>query len=156
MFPLVPKHLNNGECPHCALIIKRYVGFYYPLWEWFKAFQKAHPEAHTSCAGRGHLDQENAFIRKVSKAHYGESAHNYNAALDLFELNGDNSNIYDREWFTKVLEPNLEPWMSWYGRPKSKYYELPHVEVAEWRTLVKVGAISLVDPPATITMIKKP
>lgn len=142
--PLVPKHLNNGTCPHCELIFRRYDNFHRPLWDWFIRFQKDNPEAHISCAGRGHLDQEEAFVKKTSKAHYGESAHNYNAAIDLFELSHDTANIYEREWFEKVLQPALQPWMSWYGREGSKYYELPHVEVAQWKAIAKAGGLALV------------
>lgn len=151
--PLVPKHLNSGACPHCDLIIKRYPGFYQPLWDWFKKFQADHPEAHTSCAGRGFLDQEAAVIKKVSRAHYGESAHNYNCAIDLFELSGDTANIYERAWYERILEPELPGWVCWYGRVGAPYYELPHCEAGSWKTLVKAGALKLVEVPASVTPI---
>lgn len=150
--PLVPKHINNGECPHCQLIINRYPNFYKSLADWFYAFQKSHPEAHTSCAGRNYLDQEAAFIKKMSRAHYGESAHNYNAALDLFELKPDTANIYDRAWFVSVLQPNLAPWMEWYGKVGSPFYELPHVQAANWKSLAKDGLIKLVEVHATLAL----
>jgi hypothetical protein len=143
--PIVPHHVNLEDCLHCEMILNRYKDFYGPLRGWFIEFRKNHPEAHVSCAGRGYLDQENAVIRKVSKAHYGESAHNYNCALDLFELKIGDTNIYDRAWFEKVLQPNLAPWMNWYGKIGSPYYELPHVEVTQWKALVKAGAVQLVE-----------
>jgi len=143
--PIVPHHINLDECPHCELILNRYPGFYPPLRDWFLDFRAKNKEAHVSCAGRGYLDQENAFVRKISRAHYGESAHNYNAALDIFEMTVGDPNIYSREWFEKVLAPNLAPWIEWYGKVGSVFYELPHVEVRQWKALVKAGAINLVE-----------
>ncbi len=146
--PMVPKHLNSGACAHCDLIFRRYPGFNQQLWDWFKAFQAKHPEAHISCAGRGYLDQEAAVVRRTSRAHYGESFHNYNAAIDLFELRLDLNNIYDRYWYTTVLRPELPSWVTWYGEPNAVYYELPHVEITGWKALVKVGQLKLVKVPA--------
>lgn len=138
------RHVNSGDCPRCNEIMDRYPGFYPLLRSWFKAFQSRHPEAHTSCAGRGELDQEAAVINRTSHAHWGESAHNYNAAIDFFEMRDGAINIYERDWFTTVLEPELEPWLTWYGKPGSPYYELPHVESTYWRMLVANGVLRLV------------
>lgn len=142
---LAPKHINTGNCPKCELIFNRYPGFYAPLYDWFREFQTKAPEAHISCAGRGHLDQEEAFIQKVSRAEWGASAHNWNAAIDIFEMATGETNIYNREWFTKVLKPELPAWANWYGAPGSPYPELPHVEVAQWKALIKAGALKLVE-----------
>lgn len=138
-------HANNGNCLKCEWVFSRYPGFYQPLKDWFKSFQSRHQEAHISCAGRGELDQEAAVINKVSRAHWGESAHNYNAAIDLFELRDGSTNIYERDWFENILKPELQPFLNWYGAPGSPYNELPHVELKDWRNLVRVGALSLVD-----------
>jgi len=138
-------HQNSGDCKKCDMVLDRYPGFHIMLRAWFKAFQGLHPEAHISCAGRGELDQEAAFTNKTSRAHYGESAHNYNAAIDLFEMRGDSRNIYERDWFVNILKPALEPWQKWYGREGSPYPELPHVEVSDWKFLAKTGALSLVE-----------
>lgn len=143
--PLIPKHVNLDECTHCEMILDRYPGFYQPLRDWFLAFRRRHPEAHISCAGRGYIEQENAFMHKVSKAHYGQSAHNYNAALDIFEMRAGDPNIYTKEWFDRVLRPEVEPWMEWYGRFGSRFHELPHVEVRQWHALVQAGALKLVE-----------
>lgn len=140
------KHLNNGNCPQCELILNRYSGIYQPLYTWFKTLQKIYPSAHVSCAGRGQLDQEACFIRGASKARYGESAHNANAALDLFELDGDKANIYEKEWFNKVLVPNIPDWLRWFGVKNAKFYELPHVEVLNWRFMLSKGQLKLVEP----------
>lgn len=108
-------------------------------------FQNKNPEAHVSCAGRGEMDQEACFIRKASKARWGESSHNYGAGLDLFENSGNPKDIYEKNWFQVVLAPQLPEWMTWYGAPRSKFYELPHVEVTDWRQLVKDGKLKLVE-----------
>lgn len=140
------KHLNSGHCDKCHAIIVRYPGFYEPLIEWFLDFQMRHPEAHVSCAGRGRLDQEAFYHRGVSQAKYGESAHNYNAALDFFEMTGDMRSIYEESWFASVLRPNVPSWLEWYGEKDSEYPELPHVEVRNWRKLVDMGLLTLVEP----------
>lgn len=139
------KHINNGACPMCAAIMSRYL-MHDELAQWFKSFQATHPEAHTSCGGRGQLDQEACFMKRASRAHYGESAHNYGAALDLFEMAGDSpTNIYELKWFNQTLAPNIPPWLNWYGRPSAPFFELPHVEVWNWKDLVKAGTLKLVE-----------
>ncbi len=139
------KHDNSGKCVKCLEIILRYPGFHEGLRNWFLDFQYMHPEAHISCAGRGKDDQEALFQRKASRAHYGESAHNYNAALDLFENTGKTSEIYETEWFHRILALALPDWVTWYGRPGSKFYELPHIEVAAWKELKEKGDLRLVE-----------
>ena len=136
-------HKNNGACESCLAIITRFPGFDSQLAEWFLSLQKLHPELHTSCAGRNQIDQEAAFSRGASKAHWGESAHSWNCALDLFELK-DGKYTLDEDWFRVVIGANLRPFVRWYGLPGSLYKELPHVEIANWRTLAKSGKISLV------------
>jgi hypothetical protein len=132
----------------------RYPGFYEPLRKWFEMFQDTRPEAHISCAGRGQFDQEMLFIRGASKARYGESAHNYNAAIDFFELQGDIKNIYEPEWFKLVLAPAIQSlsWLRWYGIPGAEFPELPHVEVRDWRVMRTKGALSLVEPMQESTL----
>lgn len=142
-----PRHINTGNCAKCEQILRRYPGFHVKLWDWFTAFQSKHPEAHISCAGRGEQDQMEAYFKKASKAEWGASAHNYNAALDLFHLEGSSAEMYARPWFEKVLAPNLAGFMKWYGAPGSPFPELCHVEVSSWKTLVKAGALTLVEQP---------
>lgn len=127
------KHTNSGDCQKCNQIIDRYPGFYAPLRRWFKDFQKKNPACHTSCAGRGELDQEACFIRGASKAKWPESSHNWNAALDIFELQGDIENIYEESWYLTVLKPALPDWIEWYGEPTAKFDELPHIQYRNWR-----------------------
>lgn len=139
------KHVNNGRCPRCAAIIDRYPKFSLGLRKWFEDFQLEVPEAHVSCAGRGRQDQEDAFLKKVSKARYGESAHNAGAALDIFEMSGDVSNIYERKFYEEQLRPRLRSWIRWYGAPGAPFPELCHVEVKNWKELLAKGELSLVE-----------
>lgn len=139
------KHANNGTCAKCQEIINTYPHFHAELLAWFIEFQSRRPEAHISEAGRGRALQEIFFRRGSSKAQYGESAHNYNAAFDLFENGGDRKNIYEKSWFTEVLSKELPDWIEWYGKRGSKFYELPHVEVKEWKKLVASGQLQLVE-----------
>lgn len=84
-------------------------------------------------------------MRGATKAAWGRSAHNYGAAIDVFELDNDRSNIYEREWFEKNLKPRLEPWLTWYGTEGSIFFELPHVQLENWRALVARGELFLVE-----------
>lgn len=139
------KHSNSGNCEMCQAILTRYP-MVPKLYEWFKHFQSIHPEAHVSCAGRGQLDQEACFMKKASRAHYGQSAHNYGAALDIFEMAGESpTNIYENKWFYGVVQPALDSSLVWYGAPGAKFYELPHIELANWRELVAQGRLKLVE-----------
>jgi len=140
-----PRHENNGKCLKCLSILGKYPGFYEPLMDWFLGFQARHPEAHISCAGRGREDQNKYYHAGASRARWGESAHNYNAALDFFEMGQSQRDIYEIEWFLHVLKPNLPTFVRWFGEPKSDFYELPHVEVANWKKLVSVGLLKLVE-----------
>jgi hypothetical protein len=141
-------HLNNGTCPQCKLIFDRYQGFNSGLRSWFEAFQVKHPEAHISCAGRGEQDQEAAVLRRASRAHYGHSSHNWNAAIDIFEMTSDSPNIYNLAWFKNVLAPELPDWVNWYGMPGAAFHELPHCEVRNWKELALAGELFLVEPKA--------
>lgn len=138
-------HTNNGACEKCDQIFDRYTDFYEPLRAWFEDFQSEHPEAHISCAGRGYEDQEYFFSIKTTKARYGQSSHNYNAAIDIFEMSVDFTDIYEISWFKNVLAPAIPDWLKWYGEPGSSFYELPHVEVRNWRELVHEGVLTLVE-----------
>lgn len=146
-----PKHLNNGNCPHCEYLFNVYPNFNKDLYQWFKSFQKKNPEAHISCAGRGKEKQLEALRNKTSKANYGQSAHNYNCAIDVF-VNLPNKNIYDKDWFNKKLKTYLNhEKFTWYGMPGAPFPELPHVEVKNWRDLIKPqGDVDKILPPKEI------
>jgi hypothetical protein len=124
--------------------MEKYPGLHETLQIWFEEIQTKFPAAHVSCAGRGKIDQEVAFYRKASRAHFGESAHNFNCALDLFRLK-DRAPLWEAEWFANVVGKNLEPTLKWYGASNAPFHELPHVEVSNWRQLVQEGRVHLVE-----------
>jgi hypothetical protein len=92
---------------------------------------------HCSCAGRGQQEQEELFLKKATRAHWKESAHNYNVAMDLFELRNGQYTL-DHQWFLKVVNPTLGDWQDWYGRPNAPFWELPHVEVKDWHLVKEI------------------
>jgi hypothetical protein len=138
-------HKNNGACPYCTQLFNKYPGFSQSLRGWFVFFQAKHPEFHISCAGRGAEAQEAAKAAGKSRASYGESAHNYNAALDGF-IQLPKVDMYDKKWFTNVLAPEIPFFINWYGSPDSEFFELPHLEVRDWRRLKALNEIKLVEP----------
>lgn len=149
----MPKHENTGKCDKCLEILGKFPGFHKGLEDWFKALQKKVPDAHVSCGGRGKADQEDAFKKGTSKAHYGKSAHNFNLALDIFRLTMAGAE-WPKEWFrdkvgTEVFKHNASPEkkfdLEWYGKPGSKFYELPHLEVDDWREMAARGEAKLVE-----------
>lgn len=138
-------HTNDGGCEKCEEIFNLYPNFNDELKTWFKAIQIENPEAHISCAGRGKVDQEVCFQRGASKAHYGQSAHNFNLAIDIFQLK-DGQAAWDQAWFDSVVKPNLYGALSWFGAPNAVFRELPHVEISNWKDLVQNGSVGLVEP----------
>ncbi len=138
------KHLNNGDCPKCEAIFKKYDGFYQPLKDWFKKLQKEFPEAHISEAGRDEDTQNILFNRKATRAKFGQSAHNYNAAIDIFVQGFDQKTIYPRDWYNSILTARLTENINWYGSPGSSFFELPHVEWRDWKKLVLSGDLKLI------------
>lgn len=144
-----PPHQNTGRCLKCAAIFDRYPGFHAELRAWFEKLQSEVPEAHISEAGRGKKAQEDAFTRRASRAHWLQSSHNFNAALDIFKLGVDKANKpvaeYPRKWFNETVMPRLDKWLDWYGSPGSPFFELPHVQVRGWVKLVKDGTLKAVE-----------
>ena len=92
------KHRNTGACLECTEIFDTYPNFNKALREWFTTFQKFHKEVHISCAGRGAKEQEAALKAKRSRAPFGESAHNWGCAIDIFVLIAGRD-IYFEKWF---------------------------------------------------------
>ena len=137
-------HTNDRQCKRCLELLEAYPGFYQPLREWFTGMQGVHPEMHLSCAGRGRAAQEAAVSSGASRAHYGDSAHNANAAIDIF-VQLHLTNPYDEEWFAQVLANNIPLWLEWYGVPGSEFFELPHLQLKTWREELAAGNLKLVD-----------
>lgn len=139
------KHTNNGKCDKCKEIFEKYANFNPKVRSWFVMFQAKHPEAHISCAGRGSADQAAAKAAGASRASFGESAHNWNAAIDLFVLL-PGKDLYDKTWFKEVVAPEVPFFLNWYGTPGSSFYELPHIELRDWRKLKVTEMLALVEP----------
>lgn len=145
------RHTNNGKCEKCELIFNRYPGFHQGIKDWFFEIQKNHPEAHISAAGRGKLEQEEYYKKGTSKAHYGQSGHNYNAAIDIFKLYIGGVE-WPKSWFDAVIKPAIDAHnavasfkIKWYGAPGSKFYELPHCELENFKEFVEKGELKLVE-----------
>lgn len=137
-------HDFSGSCMACETIFNRYSGFANTLKIWFKALQIEHPDLHISCAGRGRDDQEALFHRGASRAHYAQSSHNWNAAIDVFQ---QKEGVYtlDAEWFHLIFASKLGSEFVWYGSEGARFYELPHIELADWKVQAKNGVLSLVE-----------
>lgn len=140
------RHLNNGDCPKCRQIFDTYPGFYEPLKKWFFNFQEKFETAHISCAGRGKAEQEKFKRIGSSNSDWMESAHNWNAAIDIFWI-VDGQAVYYRDWYKQRLWPELEGHLDfkWFGAPDTKFYELPHVQVRDWVAMAKTGELRLVE-----------
>jgi hypothetical protein len=119
-------HQNDGSCSHCQLIFDDYPGFDPGIRAWFIQFQKTNPNWHISCAGRGRDEQEKCFNEKTSRAHWGESAHNYNCAIDTFQL-VDGVYVLDKQSYLDLLAPKLPKWIEW-GYEWKSFPELPHLQ----------------------------
>lgn len=138
------KHQNNGNCAKCKELFEKYPGFNRKLRSWFIMFQSKHQEMHISCAGRGFADQTLAKKSGVSRAEYPDSAHNWNCAIDVF-IQLPNKDLYDKTWFATVLAPEIPYFLNWYGAPGASFYELPHIELRDWRGQKMAEKLSLVE-----------
>jgi hypothetical protein len=143
-------HINVPNCPKCVQLLDKYPGFHSGLREWVSQFLSTNCDAHISAAGRGRDDQELFFKKGTSRAHYGQSAHNWNAAVDFFHLTQAGGAAFDRPWYQQVLGPAVlaNPALKWYGEPPISFLEFPHVEWRCWRSLAASGEATLVDGPS--------
>ena len=138
------KHDNHGLCLACQRILNKYPDFDSDLRSWFMDLQYRFPDVHTSCGGRGRIEQEILFSRGASKAHYGQSSHNYNMALDLWQLK-DKVYTLDQDYFNKVMKDYDAKKFEWYGSSNAVFYELPHIEIRAFRGLVALKLATLVE-----------
>lgn len=122
--------------------MNKYQNINQDLKNWFIIMQSRFKDFHCAEAGRGHIDQEAMFSKGASKAHWGQSSHNYNCALDCFFL-VDNKYSLDEEKFKEIF-PEIPEYISWYGAFGAKFYERPHYEIKAWRLLLAQGKLSLV------------
>lgn len=150
-------HLNNGKCEACAVIFDRYPGFHGVLRSWFQSLQTELPQVHIACAGRNGADQDQLFKAGRTRAKWGQSSHNWNAAIDTWVQTSDGKYSLPEDFYNAVILPRLPDWVEWYGHEEykhnpAKYWELPHFEVKNWHALVASKELELVgqiDDPAT-------
>ena len=137
------KHTNNGNCPKCKEIMDEYPGLHVLIRDWFTRMQSETPEFHCADAGRGYLEQETYFKRRASNAHYGQSAHNWNCAIDTFFMF---SGIYsvDLHHYVKNIEEHIPEWIQW-GHNWASFKETPHFELKAWKMLRDSGELKLVE-----------
>lgn len=140
-----PKHLNDRKCAKCEEIFNRYAGFHQPLKDWFNKLQIAFPDAHIAYAGRGRVEQEEFFAKGTSKARWGESPHNYNLAIDLFQLSVSGAR-WDLNWYRDIIGPEVKKadWLT-HGLNFTKFKDAPHIEIKSWNDMVKQGIAKLVE-----------
>lgn len=136
-------HTNDGACKKCLEIMYLYPNPDRDLVMWFQDFQSKNPTAHVACMGRGKVDQEAAYHRGASRAHWLSSSHNFNCALDLW-VQTDGKYTLPRDWFFNVLKPALPDWIEWLGESKS-FPELPHIERKNWHDMVLRGELKPVE-----------
>ena len=134
------KHVNDGKCAKCLMIMQ---GVDQRLIDWFASFQKANPDAHVAWGLRGEKDQNDAFRRSNSNAKWGQSAHNYGLAIDLFRITITGAE-WGAPWFKNIMGPDVKkhPELTW-GGTFARFVDLPHVEIAGWEQLVKDGKAKL-------------
>lgn len=136
-------HINNGACEKCIQIINKYAGFNEDLKSWFLLTQANHPEFHCADAGRGKVEQELFYSKGASKAHFSQSSHNFNCAIDTFFLI-DGAYSLDKKLFD-IVSLEIPSHIKWYGAPDAVFYERPHYEIRNWCELVARGEAVLVE-----------
>ena len=138
-------HQNSGNCAECVSIFNKYPGPNITLFGWFFDVQSKIPEFHASCVGRGQIDQEACFARGATRAHWTQSSHNFNCAVDTWFLI-DGQYHLEEIYFKKII-PFIIDDIAWYGDPHSNggFYERPHYEMKNWHSLVVNGLARLVE-----------
>lgn len=64
-------------------------------------------------------------------------------------MGGDSfSDIYEPGWYLKAVLPNLQSWLTWYGSREHRqaFFELPHIELRNWKRMRDSGLLALVEP----------
>ncbi len=103
------------------------------------------PEFHLSEAGRGQERQNQMFKEGKSRAKWLESAHNFNCAIDTFVMLPGVETLYPKQWYMETLRPEIPSFLAWLGE-STRFPELPHIEVREWRKLLFRNAALCVEP----------
>jgi hypothetical protein len=109
--------------------------------------QLSDPEIHLSTFGRGAFDQRDCYKKGSSAAQFGESPHNYNAAVDVwFLVNG--VYVADEKLYKEKLSGKIPDHLQWpisYFRNGKVTIDWPHVQARDWKELVSKGILKLVD-----------
>lgn len=140
------KHINSGNCQKCEEILNKYGGTHKKLKEWFKDKQSKNYSLHCSCSGRDRIAQNLNHVNGNSNAEFGKSPHNYkpSLAIDIFFTDARYPNdIYPIKLFEEIME-SLDEGLEWFGSKESKYYELPHIQLKNWKTLIKDDKLELI------------
>jgi peptidoglycan L-alanyl-D-glutamate endopeptidase CwlK len=128
------KHTNDGDCQRCKEFLK---DAHSDLAIWFRDEQINDATLHVSESFRNKVDQEEDFAKGVSRAHFGQSAHNYRPAmgLDCFYLDAHGVAAWPIEKF-KAMAARAPDWIEWGGSWKS-IKDNPHFDIKGWEQKVK-------------------
>jgi peptidoglycan L-alanyl-D-glutamate endopeptidase CwlK len=99
-------------------------------------------------AQRGRAEQEHAYQNKTSRAHFGQSAHNFKpaVALDIFPKPVQFSKWQPYQMFAKEFlstARKLGIAITW-GGSWTKIKDGPHFELSDWQSRVKRGEVKLI------------
>lgn len=99
-------------------------------------------------AQRGRVEQETAYRNRTSKAHFGQSAHNYKpaVALDIYPLPVSFTKLQPYRNLAKAFistANKLGIGIEW-GGSWTSIKDFPHFELSNWKTLVKQGKVKLI------------
>jgi hypothetical protein len=127
-------HINAATCPGCEA---KMATAHPTLVAFFTSFRAANPDAHVSCSSRTQSDQEADYAKGVSKAHWGQSAHDFtpSRAIDWFRLTQAGGASFDSVWFRNVLAPAIAAAGLVWGGNFSTIRDLPHCELPAWQNL---------------------
>jgi hypothetical protein len=125
-------HLNQAQCASCDQILAECSE---PLQQWFYSERTENFSLHATTGYRGQKQQEASFQEGRSKAHFGESPHNYfpSRAVDLvFIVKGKNVwTPAEYEPVAKRAPANIE----WGGYWKD-FKDIPHFQERDWKEMV--------------------
>jgi hypothetical protein len=146
-------HINSPVCPRCTQVLNRYPNPHPKIAKHVADVRATNLDAHISACGRNKVDQEQFFKIGTSRAHYGQSAHSWNAAVDWFQLTQQGAR-FDAAWYARIVGPLVvgDPELRWYGQPPISFLEWPHVEVRAWVQEAQSGQLKLVDGPASFLL----
>lgn len=78
----------------------------------------------------------NRIGRIVTRAKGGQSAHNFGLAFDIVVVYGGKYAPDTHPYWKLCGKIGEELGLEWYGNPKSKFFELAHFQIKDWKTYV--------------------